>query len=82
MCTCQITGTIDVSSESITVGVSVIGISLGTVRGSLKTGVTVKVNLLLEKGEVDFFLQNKALWVKITLKGVKDYSGSHELIKL
>jgi hypothetical protein len=67
------------------VSVSVLGISLGTLTGSLKTGISVQVNLIAVKGEIRFYLNNtNELWVHFDLSVIFDgnYTDDVKIITL
>ncbi|KAJ5506827.1 hypothetical protein LT330_007836 [Penicillium expansum] len=68
-----VSGYVDTGTYEASISVSVLGISLGTLSGSLKTGISVTVNLIAVKGEVRFYLKNSnELWVHLDLSVVFD----------
>ena len=63
--------------REIGVDVSVVGISLGKIAGSLDEGVYVDVNLFVAKGSLKFYLKDgNDLWLHVNLSITFD--GTYE----
>ena len=73
----QVTGYLDLEKKEIGVNVTVVGISIGNISGSLVNGVTVEVNLLVAKGSLRFYLKDgDDLYVHVNLK--IPFDGSYD----
>lgn len=65
----QMTGTVNTIKYTISVDITILGISLGGFHGDLKKGLSIKVNLVAVSGEVKFYLRNgNEVWVWLELK--------------
>lgn len=63
----------------------VAGISLGNLYGQLQDGVGVKVDLLVVKGEIKFYLKNgNELWtyLDISISFDGSYNGDYKIVSL
>ncbi|KAJ1325307.1 hypothetical protein MN608_10019 [Microdochium nivale] len=79
----KVSGYLDTNTLEVGLSISVAGISLGNIYGNLKDGVGVKVNLLVAKGEIRFYLKNgNELWVHLEIKIIFDgsYNGDYKII--
>ncbi|OQE22003.1 hypothetical protein PENFLA_c013G01213 [Penicillium flavigenum] len=80
-----VSGYVDTGTYEASISVAVLGISLGTLTGSLKTGISVQVNLIAVKGEIRFYLKNSnELWVHFDLSVIFDghYTDDVKIITL
>lgn len=68
---------VDFQKKEFAVSASIMGIGLGTFYGSFTRGIELKVNLLLAKGSLRFYVKNSALWVRIDVD-IKFDGGYHE----
>jgi len=64
----KLSGYIDTDIWQVVVQIAVFGISLGRFEFDPRKGFEIKVDLLLVKGSIRFFLKGKDLWVHIGLK--------------
>ncbi|TPX11353.1 uncharacterized protein E0L32_001171 [Thyridium curvatum] len=81
----QVTGYVDLASLELGVNVYVAGISLGNLYGQLQDGVGVKVDLLVVKGEIKFYLKNgNELWtyLDISISFDGSYNGDYKIVSL
>ncbi|KAM0321126.1 hypothetical protein ACHAPQ_009686 [Fusarium lateritium] len=81
----KVTGYVDVDTFDIGVSVTVAGINLGNIFGSLKDGVVIKVDLLNAKGQINLYIKNGnriiiRLDINITFDG--DYEGEYKMISI
>ncbi|KAH0592449.1 hypothetical protein MHUMG1_09835 [Metarhizium humberi] len=68
----SIKGYIDLAQEELVISVSVAGIPLGTFKGSLKTGITIDINLLLIRGTLRFYVKDSTLYLDVNVKFIWD----------
>ncbi|EFY95045.1 hypothetical protein X797_010439 [Metarhizium robertsii] len=61
-------GYIDITEQELVLSASVLGIPLGTFTGSLKTGITIDINLLLVRGILKFYIKDSTLYLDVDLK--------------
>ncbi|KXJ87350.1 hypothetical protein Micbo1qcDRAFT_208361 [Microdochium bolleyi] len=81
----KVSGYIDTNTLEVGLTVSVAGISLGNIFGNLKDGVGIKVNLLIAKGEIRFYLKNgNEVWIHLDIKIVFDghYEGDYKIVTI
>ncbi|PMD19209.1 hypothetical protein NA56DRAFT_205734 [Hyaloscypha hepaticicola] len=79
----KLSGYVDTSSFAISVNISIVGISLGTIYGNLKDGVGVNVDLWVASGSLRFYLKNgNELWIHVDIKISFDgsFSGDYKII--
>lgn len=54
---------IGTDSLEVNINASILGINLGNIKGNLKVGLSIKVDLFLVSGEIIFYLKNgNELW--------------------
>ncbi|CAG5180848.1 uncharacterized protein ALTATR162_LOCUS9467 [Alternaria atra] len=76
-------GYLDTDTFELAVAPSVLAISLGNIYGSLKDGVSVKVNLHQAKGSLKWYLKNgNELWVHLEIKITFDgsFEGDYKIL--
>jgi hypothetical protein len=81
----QMTGTVNTIKYTISVDITILGISLGVFHGDLKKGLGIKVNLVAVSGEAKFYLRNgNEVWVWLELKVIFDgtYNTEAKLITI
>ncbi|KAF5659831.1 hypothetical protein FHETE_9261 [Fusarium heterosporum] len=79
----KITGYVDTTTLGLGISVSVAGVSIGNIYGSLKDGVGLDVDLFAAQGSLKFYLKNgNEIWVTLDLKIRFDghYTGEHKII--
>jgi len=58
-----VTEYIGTDSLEVNINASILGINLGNIKGNLKVGLSIKVDLFLVSGEIIFYLKNgNELW--------------------
>lgn len=76
---------LDVNSFEISVAETIAGISIGPIKGNLKDGVGLKLNLNSAKGQTKFYLKNgNEIWTHIDVKIVWNgsYHGDYKLFSI
>ncbi|KAK8912842.1 hypothetical protein H634G_09301 [Metarhizium anisopliae BRIP 53293] len=68
----SVQGYIDIAAQELVISVSVAGIPFGTFTGSLKTGITIDINLLLIRGTLRFYVKDSTLYLDVNVKFIWD----------
>ena len=78
----QVSGYVDTDTFEMAASVSIAGINIGNVYGSLKDGIGIKIDLFIAKGEIRFYLKNgNELWVHVDIKITFDgsFDGDYKI---
>lgn len=75
-------GYVDIEEREIVVNVTVAGVSIGTYRGSFDSGISFDLNLLVAKGHVRLYIEDKALYLDFSIKITFDGKYEKDHVKL
>ncbi|KAF5228932.1 hypothetical protein FAUST_10731 [Fusarium austroamericanum] len=81
----KLSGYVDTDTLDITINTNINGINSGDIKGNLKDGVCLRINLYTSKGETRLYLKNgNETWVHLDLKIVFDghYEGDYKIITI
>ncbi|KAM3498567.1 hypothetical protein MY11210_009665 [Beauveria gryllotalpidicola] len=75
-------GYVDTTTFEAGLHLTVIGIDLANIKGNLKDGIILNINLVLAKGSLKFYLKGKQMWVRVDIDVKIDgkYHEDHKIV--
>jgi hypothetical protein len=82
----KLSGWVDLATFDVALKATVVGITIGdSIRGNLKDGVNIKLNILVATGAIKLYLKNgNDIWVNLNVKVTFDgaFQGDYKILTI